>query len=54
MFELRKLPFDPKSNAIVSEETCSYQYGKHHATYVTNLNNLIKGTEFQNAGLYYI
>ena len=52
MFELRKLPFDPKSNAIVSEETCNYHYGKHHATYVTNLNNLVKGTEFENAGLY--
>ncbi|QCD51782.1 superoxide dismutase [Fe] [Campylobacter sp. RM16192] len=54
MFNLRKLPFDPKSNAVVSEETCSYHHGKHHQTYVTNLNNLIKGTEFENSGLYEI
>lgn len=54
MFNLRKLPFDPKSNAIVSDETCNYHHGKHHQTYVTNLNNLIKGTEFENSGLYEI
>ncbi|MGP1485757.1 MAG: superoxide dismutase [Fe] [Campylobacter sp.] len=54
MFELRKLPFDPKSNAIVSEETCNYHHGKHHQTYVNNLNNLIKGTHFENADLFEI
>ena len=35
----------------ISEETMEYHYGKHHQTYVTNLNNLIKGTEFENASL---
>ena len=35
----------------ISQETLEYHYGKHHATYVTNLNNLIKGTEFENASL---
>jgi Fe-Mn family superoxide dismutase len=35
----------------VSKETLEYHYGKHHQTYVTNLNNLIKGTEFENASL---
>ncbi|MGV8900447.1 MAG: superoxide dismutase [Burkholderiaceae bacterium] len=35
----------------ISAETLEYHYGKHHATYVTNLNNLIKGTEFENASL---
>ncbi|MEB2317975.1 MAG: superoxide dismutase [Fe] [Pseudomonadota bacterium] len=35
----------------VSKETFEYHYGKHHATYVTNLNNLIKGTEFADASL---
>ena len=54
MFNLRKLPFDPKSNAIVSEETCNYHHGKHHQTYVNNLNNLVKSTEFENSGLYEI
>ena len=35
----------------MSEETLEYHYGKHHQTYVTNLNNLIKGTEFENLSL---
>jgi superoxide dismutase, Fe-Mn family len=35
----------------ISRETLEYHYGKHHQTYVTNLNNLIKGTEFENATL---
>ncbi len=35
----------------ISVETIEYHYGKHHQTYVTNLNNLIKGTEFENARL---
>ncbi len=35
----------------ISKETLEYHYGKHHQTYVTNLNNLIKGTEFESLGL---
>lgn len=35
----------------ISKETLEYHYGKHHQAYVTNLNNLIKGTEFESAGL---
>jgi superoxide dismutase, Fe-Mn family len=35
----------------VSKETLEYHYGKHHQTYVTNLNNLIKGTEFEAMSL---
>ena len=35
----------------ISKETLEYHYGKHHQAYVTNLNNLIKGTEFENLGL---
>ncbi|NMM36203.1 MAG: superoxide dismutase [Fe] [Glaciimonas sp.] len=35
----------------ISKETLEYHYGKHHQTYVTNLNNLIKSTEFENAKL---
>lgn len=41
-------------NALVphiSEETLDFHYGKHHQTYVTNLNNLIKGTEFETLSL---
>ena len=36
---------------FISKETLEYHYGKHHQTYVTNLNNLIKGTEFENLSL---
>ncbi|MEZ0232586.1 MAG: superoxide dismutase [Methylophilaceae bacterium] len=35
----------------ISEETFDYHYSKHHQTYVTNLNNLIKGTEFEDSSL---
>ena len=35
----------------ISKETLEYHYGKHHQTYVTNLNNLIKDTEFADASL---
>jgi Fe-Mn family superoxide dismutase len=35
----------------ISRETLEYHYGKHHQTYVNNLNNLIKGTEFENMSL---
>jgi Fe-Mn family superoxide dismutase len=35
----------------ISKETLEYHYGKHHAAYVNNLNNQIKGTEFENAAL---
>jgi Fe-Mn family superoxide dismutase len=35
----------------ISKETLEFHYGKHHQTYVTNLNNLVKGTEFEAMGL---
>ncbi|MDD2916802.1 MAG: Fe-Mn family superoxide dismutase [Candidatus Gracilibacteria bacterium] len=35
----------------LSQETLEYHYGKHHKTYVDNLNNLIPGTEFQDMPL---
>jgi len=35
----------------ISKETLEFHYGKHHQTYVTNLNNLIKGTEFDAMSL---
>ena len=35
----------------ISAETIDYHYGKHHQAYVTNLNNLVKGTEFEQATL---
>ena len=36
---------------FISRETLEFHYGKHHATYVTNLNKLIPGTEFENMPL---
>ena len=35
----------------MSRETFEFHYGKHHQAYVTNLNNLIKGSEFENMSL---
>jgi Fe-Mn family superoxide dismutase len=49
---LPPLPYE--QNALephISRETLEYHYGKHHQAYVTNLNNLIKGTDFENASL---
>ena len=36
---------------VISPETISFHYGKHLQTYVNNLNNLVAGTEFENASL---
>src|SRR4030067_734870 len=35
----------------MSKETFEYHYAKHHQAYVTNLNNLIKGTEYESLSL---
>jgi Fe-Mn family superoxide dismutase len=35
----------------MSAETFDYHYSKHHQAYVTNLNNLIKGNEYENLSL---
>ena len=35
----------------ISAETLEFHPGKHHQAYVTNLNNLIKGTEYENLDL---
>lgn len=51
-FELPKLNYQQGDLApIISAETIEYHYGKHHAAYITNLNNLIVGTEFENKSL---
>lgn len=49
---LPPLPYAKNALApYMSEETLEYHYGKHHQAYVTNLNNLIKGTDFENKPL---
>lgn len=50
--ELPALPYEKNAlEPFISAETIDYHYGKHHQTYVTNLNNLIAGTEFENLSL---
>lgn len=44
-FTLPELPYGKEALAPhLSEETLEYHYGKHHATYVANLNKLTDGT----------
>ena len=48
-FELPALPYAMDAlKPHISAETLEYHHGKHHATYVTNLNNLVKGTPNEN------
>lgn len=50
--ELPALPYANNALApVISQETIEYHYGKHHQAYVTNLNNLIVGTEFADLSL---
>lgn len=50
--ELPALPYDRAAlEPHISAETIDFHYSKHHQTYVTNLNNLIAGTEFESADL---
>lgn len=50
--ELPPLPYAMDAlEPHISKETLEFHYGKHHQTYVTNLNNLVPGTEFENSSL---
>jgi Fe-Mn family superoxide dismutase len=50
--QLPALPYAKDALAPhMSAETFDYHYSKHHQAYVTNLNNLIKGTEYENLDL---
>lgn len=52
MFTLPSLPFADSALApVISANTLSFHYGKHHKAYVDNLNNLVKGTELESATL---
>lgn len=52
LHELPPLPYAKDAlEPFISKETLEYHYGKHHQAYVTNLNNLIKGTSFENKTL---
>jgi len=50
--ELPPLPYAMNALAPqISQETLEYHYGKHHKTYVDNLNKLIPGTGFESLSL---
>ena len=47
MFVLPALPYAENAlEPVISANTISFHYGKHHKAYVDNLNKLIAGTEF--------
>lgn len=51
-FSLPELPYAHNAlEPVISEKTISFHYGKHHQTYVNNLNGMVGGTEFENADL---
>jgi Fe-Mn family superoxide dismutase len=51
-FELPQLPYAHDAlEPVISQKTIEFHYGKHHQAYVTNLNNLVVGTKFENSDL---
>ena len=51
-FTLPPLPYPEDAlDPVISANTLRFHHGKHHKTYVDNLNNLIKGTEYESATL---
>ena len=52
MFTLPPLPWAENAlEPVISANTIGFHYGKHHKTYVDNLNNLVKGTDYESASL---
>lgn len=50
--ELPPLPYELNAlEPYISRETLEYHYGKHHKAYVTKLNTLIPGTEYEQLSL---
>ncbi len=50
--ELPALPYEADAlEPYIGATTLGFHHGKHHQTYVTNTNNLIKGTDLENASL---
>lgn len=52
LYELPPLPYEQNAlEPYISSETISYHYGKHHQTYVNNLNRLIEGSPLKGRSL---
>ena len=52
MFTLPPLPYPENALApVISANTLSFHYGKHHKAYLDNLNKLVAGTEYESASL---
>ena len=52
MFTLMALPYADNALApVITPNTIGFHYGKHHKTYVDNLNNLVKGTDLEGKSL---
>jgi len=50
--ELPKLPYAYDAlEPVISKNTLEFHHDKHHASYVNKINNLVKGTEFENMDL---
>lgn len=46
--QLPELPYDKNAlTPLITEETFDYHYGKHHAAYVQNLNDIIKDSDLE-------
>lgn len=57
MFDLAQFPLPYETNALapyISQETLETHHGKHVATYINNLNNLIENTPYENVSLVQI
>ena len=51
-FELPALPYDKTAlEPHISAQTFEFHHGKHHNTYVVNLNKLVEGTDLADASL---
>jgi Fe-Mn family superoxide dismutase len=49
---LPPLPYaDNALDPVITAHTMSFHYGKHHKTYVDNLNKMVVGTEFADMSL---
>ena len=48
-YELPKLPYEYDAlEPAISKKTIEFHYGKHEQTYINNLNNLTKGTPYED------